>query len=369
VRDCDVLIVGAGPAGCATAMLAARGGLSTVVLDRPRRAQTWPGESLPPGMGNLVCSVFGANVLSESDHRRAIGTRSVWGDTALIETDFLANPLGEGWILDRARFDAAARDAVFACGVDIVRVRHIGRLTRGLSAWHLNLGDDTCLLARFLVDASGRSSALLRRLGIPRIAADRQIAILSIYPDDGDSYCGTTVEAVAEGWWYTTPVPHGRRVLAYVTDADLWRQGMQDWHALLSETHHVGRCAGRGARSALPGAYSAGIAQAQQLAGENWLAVGDAAMSFDPLSSQGLASAILMGAKAGDAIAHPNRDEAIAAWVEDYRMLFAEHADLKTYYARLERRWPHSTFWRRRQEPDNDRTDPHEAATANRRGA
>jgi flavin-dependent dehydrogenase len=115
--------------------------------------------------------------------------------------------------------------------------------------------------------------------------------------------------------------------------------------------------------SARPGAYPAETAEAEHLAGENWLAVGDAAMSFDPLSSQGLASAILMGAKAGEAIAGPNRDGAIAAWAEDYRMLFAEHADLRTYYARLERRWPHAVFWRRRQEPDNTATRPREVAS------
>ncbi len=353
MRDCDVLIVGAGPAGCATAMLAARSGLSTVVLDRPRPAQMWAGESLPPGMGNLVRSVFGADILSESDHRCAVGTRSVWGSTALVETDFLANPLGEGWILDRARFDAAARKAVLAQGADIVQVRHIGPLTQGLSAWHLDLGDGASLRTRFLVDASGRSRILLRRLSIRRIAADRQIAILSVYPDDGDGYCGTTVEAVAEGWWYTTPLPCGRRVLAYVTDTDLWQHGTRNWHALLRQTHHVGRCAGRRALSAWPNAYPAGTAQAEHLAGENWLAVGDAAMSFDPLSSQGLASAVLMGAKAGDAIARPNRDAAFEAWAEDYRMLFAEHADLRTYYAGLERRWPDSAFWPRRQETGN----------------
>ncbi len=353
MRDCDVLIAGAGPAGCATAMLAARGGLSTVVLDRPQPAQSWAGETLPPGMENLVRSVFGADILSEINHRPAFGTRSVWGSSALVETDFLANPLGEGWILDRARFDAVAREIVLAQGVDIIRVGHIGPPARGSSAWHLDLGDGACLRARFLVDASGRSGALLRRLRTRRIAADRQIAILSAYPDDGDTYCGTTVEAVAEGWWYTTPLPHGRRVLAYMTDADLWRHGTRCWHELLRETHHVGRCAGQRALFARPAVYPAGTAQAEHLAGDDWLVVGDAAMSFDPLSSQGLASAIVMGAKAGEAIAHPDRGEAFAAWAEEYRMLFAEHSDMRTFYARLERRWPHSAFWQRRHEPDH----------------
>ena len=99
-------------------------------------------------------------------------------------------------------------------------------------------------------------------------------------------------------------------------------------------------------------ACPAGTAQAARLSGEGWLAVGEAAASFDPLSSQGLASAVLMGSRAGDAIAHSDRASAIEAWVEVGAMLIAEHADLRTYYARLETRWPESTFWRRRQHPD-----------------
>jgi flavin-dependent dehydrogenase len=245
-----------------------------------------------------------------------------------------------------------------AAGVAITPVHHVGPLSGGPSAWRLDLGDGTGLRARFLVDASGRSAALLRQLRVRRIPADRQIAILATYSDDGDAYCGTTVEAVSGGWWYTTPLPGGRRVLAYLTDADLWRDGARDWQTLLRRTHHVGGCAGQNAMATEPGTYPAGAAQADHLVGEGWLAVGDAAASFDPLSSQGLASAILMGARAGEALADVDRNSAIDAWAEDYSILIAEHADLRTHYARLEQRWPNADFWRRRQEPDDAVTKP-----------
>lgn len=347
----DVLVAGAGPAGCATAIRATQGGLSTVLLDKARPVRTWAGESLPPGMGKLMRSVLGAEILSDAHHRPAIGTRSVWGSTELVETDFLTNPLGNGWLLDRAHFDEAAKRAAVSAGVAIAPVHHIGPLSREASAWHLDVGGGTRLSARFLVDATGRSGALLRRLKVGRISSDRQIAILALCPDDGDAYCGTTVEAVREGWWYTTPLPDGRRVLAYLTDEDLWRHGERNWRALLGQTSHVGRCAGRNAMSATPRAYPAGTAHAARLAGNGWIATGDAAATFDPLSSQGLASAVLMGARAGDALANLERKMAIEAWVEAYSMLVAEHADLRCHYARLETRWPDSDFWRRRRNP------------------
>ncbi|MCP4383671.1 MAG: NAD(P)/FAD-dependent oxidoreductase [Hyphomicrobiales bacterium] len=357
MSDCDVLVVGAGPAGCATAIRTARAGLSTILIDRARPARTWAGESLPPGMGKLMGSVFGDGILSERHHRAAFGTRSVWGSAELAETDFLTNPLGHGWLLDRARFDADAKVAAATAGVTIATVRRLGLVSRA-SGWQVETGDDASFTAGFLVDATGRSAALLRQLRVARIDADRQIAILATFADDGDAYCGTTVEAVADGWWYATPLPGGRRVLAYLTDDDLWRQGERDWHGLLGETLHIGRCAGSNALSATPRAYPAATAQTDQLFGEGWLAVGDAAASFDPLSSQGLASAVLMGARAGEALVQPDRKQAIAAWAAAYAMMVAEHADLRTHYARLEDRWPVSVFWRRRQQPDESLTRP-----------
>jgi flavin-dependent dehydrogenase len=352
MTECDVLVVGAGPAGCATAIRTTRAGLSTVLLDRASPSRHWAGESLPPGMTKLMRSVFGDEILSEDLHRTAFGTRSVWGSAELVETDFLLNPLGEGWLLDRTRFEDDAKRAAAAAGVAILQVRHLGSLTCDASVWHVDVGAGSSLPAGFVVDATGRSAALLRTLGVGRIVADRQIAILATYPDDGDDYSGTTVEAVRDGWWYTTPLPGGRRVLAYLTDADLWRGGPRDWCALLDETHHIRHIAGPSAMTTRTRAYPAGTAQAARLSGEGWLAVGDAAASFDPLSSQGLATAVLMGSRAGDAIAHPDRETAIEAWAEADAMLVAEHAVLRTHYARLETRWPESSFWRRRRDPD-----------------
>jgi flavin-dependent dehydrogenase len=352
MMDCDVLVVGAGPAGCAAAIRTAGSGLSTVMLDRRRPARLWAGESLPPGMTRLMHSVFGAGCLSEDRHRLAFGVRSAWGSEALIETDFLANPLGEGWLLDRTRFDADAREAAAAAGVTIVPDRRIVSLLHDRQAWRVDLDDRRRLTARFLVDATGRAGAVLRKLGIGRVVTDRQVAFIATSSDDGDAYAGTTVEAAPEGWWYTTPLPGGRRVIAYLTDHDLWREGSRDWHALLAGTRHIQGCAGSGAMSAIPRACPAGAARTEHLAGGAWLAVGDAAAAFDPLSSQGVATAVLMGSRAGNAIASPDRSRAVEAWTEAYAMLVAEHADLRTYYARLETRWPGSVFWRRRRQPE-----------------
>ncbi|HMN84913.1 MAG TPA: tryptophan 7-halogenase [Bauldia sp.] len=344
----DVIVVGAGPAGAATATTAARAGLGTVLVERSGAARSWAGESLPPGMDRPLRTVFGPAVLSEAHHARAMGTRSSWGSAALVETDYLRNPLGEGWLLDRARLDRDARQAAAAAGATIVRVRGRWSLTRDGAGWRLETDGGETLDAGFVVDATGRSARVLRSLGIGRTATDRQVAVIATVRDTGDAHAGTTIEAVRDGWWYTTPLPDGRRVIAFLTDADLWRADDRDWQARRAGTLHMARVAGPTAAAARPRAFPAETATADRIAGDGWLAVGDAAVSFDPLSSQGLATAVLMGARAGEALAARDRAGAIAAWTDAYAMLVAEHADLKRHYVRQEERWPDTPFWRRR---------------------
>lgn len=345
---CGLLVAGAGPAGAAAAATAARRGCDVILLHDPRPGHAWAGESLPPGMADLVAAVFGAAVLD--GHLPAYGTRAAWGSDALEETDFLANPLGGGLLLDRARFDAAARAAAVAAGARLVEGR-AGAIEGADGAWRLALADGRALAAGFVIDATGRSAAVSRQLGAGRTAADRQVAIVAAFADAGDGFRGTSIEAVPMGWWYTTPLPGGRRVLALLTDADLWQARTADWSALLAQTRHIARCAGPAAAAARPRAWPAESASAARLHAPGWLAAGDAAMTFDPLSSQGIAAAVLMGARAGAAVADALPEGTapdLALWAEDYRTLEAETMDLRTYYARLERRWPDAPFWARR---------------------
>jgi flavin-dependent dehydrogenase len=82
----------------------------------------------------------------------------------------------------------------------------------------------------------------------------------------------------------------------------------------------------------------------------DWLAVGDSAMAFDPLASQGIAKALDHGKRAAAAIAEQlgggaSFPERFACDLErEYAAYRATRAD----YYRMEKRWPGSMFWKRR---------------------
>jgi hypothetical protein len=165
----------------------------------------------------------------------------------------------------------------------------------------------------------------------------------------------TVVEAVEAGWWYTAPVPDNGRVLAFLTDADLPEARIahaaghliertaaaREIHSILAEGEFVPLACG------FTAAHSAVL---EPCGGPRWLAAGDAGMSFDPLSSQGLFHALFSGLAAAEAVhSYLAGDDKI---LHRYRQLMRsiEHAyrlGLDFCYA-SETRWPSAPFWRRR---------------------
>lgn len=352
-----MLVAGGGPAGCATAITLSRLGVGTLLVGGSRITRAWSGESLPPGAGELVSSLFGPHILKAPPHQVAYGTRAIWGDDRLVETDFLSNPLGTGWQLARHLFDAQLMASAAHHGARVMAGESVKTVTRQGSLWHITLSDASTVRAHWLVDASGRSGVVLRQLGIKRRRLDQQVAQIALLaPSDPteDDYWGTSVEAVAEGWWYTTPLPGGQRVLAYLTDRDLMArtaERQRAWRNRLAETLHMQRLAGMTTHSALIKVFPADTSRRTRLYGQGWVAVGDAAMTLDPLSSQGIVTGLLMGARVGKAIASVLGDGdtfPLKDWERDYRMLLEEHQSMRSFYASAEVRWPHSVFWGRR---------------------
>ena len=100
-----------------------------------------------------------------------------------------------------------------------------------------------------------------------------------------------------------------------------------------------------------PRLVAANSSRLDRISGSGWVAVGDAAMAFDPLSSQGLKHALESGIRAGEAV-----NDLLAGAAETMRgydarasTLFDDYLRLRARYYGREQRWPRSVFWRRRQ--------------------
>ena len=116
------------------------------------------GETLPPRARPLLAALGPPERLEEDGHLPAPGIVAAWGSNEPHCNDFIVNPYGSGWHLDRPRFDrmlaAHARD----CGVDVRGETTATALEPDGDGWRIGVrgprGDET-VACRFAVGATG----------------------------------------------------------------------------------------------------------------------------------------------------------------------------------------------------------------------
>lgn len=370
-----MLIVGAGPAGCATALALRRAGVAGVMCvdEAPMSPPGWRiGESATPDVPDLLARLGCA---MPEGHHPYWGNWVAWGGPPRLE-DFQQRRKLPGWQLDRARFDHQLRESAQAAGVALCMGWRLSGAERAASdgVWTVQLQASESsgakavsrnLRARVLVDASGRRAALARWLGAQRQRLDQQVALAVRCPPevlhpDGRALVGRVwVEAVASGWWYATVLPDASVLLSLMTDQDLARSLRQPevWLAALRGTH-LSQWLALGALAASvsdvpPQSVAAHSACTQRVAGPGWLAVGDAMLSLDPLTSSGIAGALRDAVEATQRVLLPwlaGDDPAVSgrAWGERAQRMWLHFVQQRgQMYAQVQQ-WPDAPYWRRR---------------------
>lgn len=315
-----------------------------------------------PGAARRLLSDMGLlhGFLADS-HMPRHALESSWGDSHPETRYAITDPDGHGWQIDRVRFEQQLRNEAIRRGATLLTPARVTCLKRKGDLWIATIQGPARTIeasSRIVLDASGRASRALGTL--PRRAKPQgQLICFWARADNVSLERGVVqIEAEPHGWWYVSPLPGGSAIVAFHTDADLSvARAVRTREGLIAYARNTGRLAPQFSScqwdAATFGICAADGVRRERAIGPGWIAVGDAAIAFDPIAAQGLFNALYLGlaaAEAGSSALAGDRT-ALLGYAAEVDAIWARYSTARSAWYDTESRWPDRPFWARRRLP------------------
>jgi flavin-dependent dehydrogenase len=324
-------------------------GRHVVVLEKDRFPRFHIGESLLPlnlplfqrlGVADEVerIGVYkpGAEVVSD-EHTQAATFR------------FDRNPylgIDHSYHVRRADFDKLLLDNSRRLGATVLEGMRVTEVELVAERRHLVTavrpdGALSLWFPRFLVDASGRDTLLLKRLGLKRANKRNNTAAVfghfrSVPRSNGSAEGMITMHLFRYGWFWMIPLPDDVMSVGLVGTRSFFRTRVEDLDSLFARAVAASPSVAERMRNAEPISPLVATANysydSRHYGGDGYILIGDAAAFIDPLFSSGVMMAMSSAAFGADVV---------DAWLDDRK----SGSRLMRHYERRVRRGLKSLSW------------------------
>lgn len=324
--DYDVVVIGGGPGGAATAGLLAMRGHRVLVLEREKFPRYHIGESLITGTLPTLAELGLRERLDELGFVKKYGGTLLWGENTSPIAEWRALGGGGGpsrrtwgfrfkeasnyehsYQVRRADFDAMILARARELGADVIEEATVkeplfdGERVVGVSYTRKGDNEKRTVRCRLLVDASGQAHILARQFDLIEWHDDlRNIAVWT-YFQGGTRFEGTRAgdiltEARPNGWFWFIPLHDNTVSVGYVTPIDEYKKSGKTLEELyaseLDSAEEVKRLTAGATQVSAFRSIRDWSYTCRRFYGPGWALVGDAAAFIDPLLSTGVTLAM-----------------------------------------------------------------------------
>jgi flavin-dependent dehydrogenase len=304
----DVIIVGSGISGLVLSNLLKEKKIDHLVLNRLEKQKKLElPETIPPSALVLLESLNLLEPFSKSSSK-TFGYHSVWNSDQLTTNNFFDhNPFKYGLKLNKKKLLEDLRELVSEHVLSYDNLTEFDSTDESVCVKMVSENSVRTIRSKLIIDATGRNRSILKQLGVASESFDKQVSLSCHLPyfKHPKLIHPVYTESFEHGWGIVSSLNEQTNGMTLYTKigspilADL--KVFQNWKSILSGTTFLKDFLTDDADRKIVGG-EANSTKASQITGSNWLAIGDAAIAFDPISSHGVTNAIYCANSAAQAI-------------------------------------------------------------------